>query len=270
MNTVTKLLVVKLAKQHFKKNFHEFIEDWALNCTMNEVKGLKIIAAVVKHKGEKVFRPQAGKVERNPERDVRDRTMTSFYQSDYGADVNRNEKRNDLLSCIKLSELSYSQLLEYETLVYLQKWISLQDNEKFVKLVIECLKGMTSVVSTKKSSYITTNQAANSRLIDTKFTNSPSPMNQYKRTFAHRQNSALKARPSLSQTNHLSKSTKIQTYNPQFYETRMKKIMKGTDGILKWIHDKVGSSYQDTYVEKLSKTQKIKPILGSTVIKLLP
>jgi hypothetical protein len=268
MDLNSKQFHLNLSKLLFKVQIHEHLETWLNSCSPSELKGLKIIGSVVKNKGVKKFRP-AQSEKPNIAKDIRNRTMTSFYKKDFCQELSPTGNNEDLFKFIKLKDLKYSSILEYETLLYLEKWIELKDDEKFVKMMLECLKGLFSVAGSKKNTFLTTNQANGSKIVEKKFSASPS-VEVSKKNYERKQNSALRARPVPSHYKSISKSTNLYKFQPQFYENRMKSIMKGTEGILRWIHDKNASSYQDTFIGKLSQTQKIKPFLGSTVIKLLP
>lgn len=261
---------LKICKQIFKASTHEYLETWLKTCNPREIKGIKVIAAVIKHQGQKKFRPSHMQDIRNDEKDIRTRTMTSFYKSDYCLDSTINPVTIDIFNYAKLSELSYSDILSYESLIYLQRWINLKDESKYKIYLLEVLKGLYSVINTNKKAYRTSNEVNFSSFLKKKPLERKKSIEPAKPVFERRQNSTLKQRPLAENYKKISRSTNIGTYQPMFYENRMKKIMKGTDGILNWVHDKNESHYQETYTGKPSATQIIKPSLTSTVIKLIP
>lgn len=261
---------LKICKQIFKASTHEYLETWLKCCNQSEIKGIKVIAAVIKHQGQKKFRPSHLQAIRNEAKEIRTRTMTSFYTSDYCLESSANPITCDIFNHAKLSELSYSSILNYEALIYLQRWIDLKDEAKYQLFLLDALKGLNSVVNTNKKTFTTTNDSAfttflNKKPIKKKNLIQPAQFNNERRHL-----SALKARPLPDSYKKISQSTNLCKFQPMFYENRMKKIMKGTEGLLKWVYDKNESHYQENFAGKSSKTQTFKPLLASSVIKLMP
>jgi hypothetical protein len=261
---------LKICKQIFKAFTHEYLVIWLKDCNQNEIKGIKVILAVIKHQGQKKFRPSHLQVIRNEAKEIRTRTMTSFYTSDYCLESSASPVTCDIFNHAKLSELSYSSVLNYETLIYLQRWIDLKDEPKYQLYLLDALKGLNSVINTNKKTLTTTNDSAFSTFLSKKQIKNTTSVQPAKFNYDRRHLSSLKARPLPDSYKKISQSSNLGKFQPMFYENRMKKIMKGTEGLLKWIYDKNESNYQENFIGKFSRTQTFKPLLASSVIKLMP
>ena len=94
----------------------------------------------------------------NKEEDIRKRTMQSFYKAEFCEDVESNAYECDIFKYKKLCEIKYSESLTDEAKVYLEKWISLRDDAKYLHFMLKCLQGFYSVIKINKGIALSTNQ----------------------------------------------------------------------------------------------------------------
>lgn len=250
---------------------HEYLPVWLETATASEIKGVKVIIAVRKHKGLKKFRPQGGEtgyIMPFTQEDFRKKTMQSFYGSEFGGDSPLQKTFHcDILKYKKLRELKYSEILTNEAKTCLEHWISLKDSEKYQHLALLCLQGLYSVVKTQKNITLSTTQEAFQVVQNEKYRKvltKPLAKVQYSKT------PAVGWKSKTDNIKIINPPENKVFYEPAFYQDRMKKIMRGSNYILNWVHDKNVTSYQDNYFSKsLSKVEKA-PKQSSTVIRILP
>ena len=112
----------EIAKNVIKLKFQKFIPNWLESADTQELKGLRLISAVVKHKGLKKFRPGFCKETtslQQAEENLRKTTMQSFYQREFCINSEKEVKKSNILSFTSFKDLTYSSFLKKEVLVYL-------------------------------------------------------------------------------------------------------------------------------------------------------
>jgi hypothetical protein len=269
--TLTENKYYLLATTIFQENYLKYISIWANSATPEEVKGLKVMSSVAKYKGLKKFKPINLHAVPNRDSSASPRPTESFYKTEHCNNMLRTSEAWHILNYKKLSQLNYALLLKKEVVLYLERWISLKDNQKYQDLMLSCLKGVYSVYKTYCESLTTTNQANFGIKYELKNIKPALSSNQPR----------VAAKTPIGD-NRKQSFTKLDTtaankfnntfFEPSYYQNRMKKIMRGSKDIIKWVYDRNGTSYKDNFVnKKFSKSQKISKALdSSTVIKLLP
>lgn len=248
-----------------------FINTWLQTATKDEIKGLKIIQAIVKHKGQKRFKKHE-KQERfdieQARQDVRRRTMTSFYSSHYGSASPSNHHMSEILKYKRLSELPYSQVLQAGVLSVVENWLKLDDDQKFKDLLLTFLQAMNSVCKINENLPVTSNQ-------DTFqwFSKEEKERMNFPITVKNTKVQFFDRKKSHSLVNEMNTTTQIRTfYEPKFYQERMVRKMRGSGDFINWVYDQNASIYQHSFASKINKvpTEKAVPANSSTVIRVLP
>ncbi|OMJ94480.1 hypothetical protein SteCoe_2388 [Stentor coeruleus] len=272
MESSKKVEIFDVAKRVFKESYHNFLTLWIDSAKPDEIKGLKVINSVIKHKGKKKFRPLNNPTFYIPtnEEEIRQRTMTSFYKNDFCSESHQTPTRPHLLEHQKLSEIKYSEILTREALIYLENWLALKDSQCYLHYMLSCLKGMYSVITIHKPSLITINRQDYEKF-------KMQPVLKYRQIYNKtpqretiKPEIRLKDRPQTNSCTPFGNTTGKIFYEPAYYQDRMKRIMKGSGDILKWTYEKNVSSYQDNFMGKTLSNMVAKPFKSSVVVKLLP
>ncbi|OMJ81059.1 hypothetical protein SteCoe_18566 [Stentor coeruleus] len=272
MESSKKAEIFDIAKRVFKEQYHSVLALWIDSAKSDEIKGLKVINCVIKHKGKKKFRPLSNSTYSIPknEEEIRQRTMTSFYKNDFCSEFHQIPTKTHLLEKQKLSEMKYSEILTREALIYLESWLSLKDNHIYLQYLLSCLKGIYSVITIHKGSLTTINRQDYEKF-------KMQPVLKYRQIYnkTPQKNDVkpelrLKDRPHTNSCTPFGNTTGKIFYEPVYYQDRMKRIMKGSGDILKWTYEKNVSSYQESFMGKTLTNMVAKPFKSSVVVKLLP
>lgn len=264
--------MLDIAKRVFKEPYHSFLSLWIDSAKSDEIKGLKVINCVIKHKGKKKFRPLNNPTYSIPtnEEEIRQRTMTSFYKNDFCSEFHQTPTRPHLLEQQKISEMKYSEILTREALIYLENWLALKDSQCYLQYMLSCLKGMYSVITIHKASLTTINRQDYEKF-------KMQPVLKYRQVYNKtpqrdiiKPEIRLKDRPQTISCTPFGNTTSKNFYEPSYYQDRMKRIMEGSGDILKWTYEKNVSSYQQSFMGKTLSNTVAKPFKSSVVVKLLP
>jgi hypothetical protein len=239
--------------------------------TKDEIKGLKVVQAIVKHKGQKRFKTQE-KVERydidQARSDIRRRTMTSFYTSQFSSMSPDRHHVSEILKYKRLPELNYSQILQPQALQCIENWLKLDDDPSFKDLLITFLQGMHSVCKINENLPVTSNQET---------------FHWFSKDEKERMNFPISVKSTTNKFFSKAKSRSVVAeqvkpdmnrsfYEPKFYQDRMVRKMRGSGDFINWVYDQNASMYQQSFASKINKipTEKAKPANSSTVIRVLP
>lgn len=249
----------------------KYISTWLQTATNDEIKGLKVVQAIIKHKGQKRFKVHE-KQERfdidQAKNDVRRRTMTSFYTSHYSSASPSHSHISEILKYKKLSELPYSQILTPTALQLIENWVKLDDDAKFKDLLLTFLQGVNSVCKINGNLPVTSNQDTFQWFSkeEKERMNFPVTVRNTKVQFFDRK----KSHSLVSEQKDL---IPLKTfYEPKFYQDRMVRKMRGSGDFINWVYDQNGSIYQHSFASRTNKipTEKAVPANSSTVIRVLP
>lgn len=266
------------AESLFKPCFWQYIEPWLQTATRFEIKGLKVLQAIAKHKGTKRFKmyekPQRNDYE-SAAVDIRRKTMQSYYTTQYSSlSPDRNHERtheSEILNFKRLSELKYSSVLKDHILSLAEKWIALGDDIKYRDLIIISLQGFHSVCKINENVPVTTSQdsfywfSAEERQRN----NFPTTtLNMTSKNFKP----ASKRRNSVSIESKGPLEPMRSFFEPKYYQERMTRKMRGSGDFVTWIYDKNSSMYQNAFASKINNcpAQVAKPANSSTIIRVLP
>jgi len=125
---------------------------WLQSADPNDIRGLKLLAAVYKHKGTKKFRKGLGTTFSEASfqeayQELNRRTMLSTYDSDFTQD----RTSTALLTSARFDKFPCVQVLNPEARRYLRNWISLKDSEVCVQLVLSTLRSILAYVNYPKT-----------------------------------------------------------------------------------------------------------------------
>lgn len=145
---------LKLVAQHFvKEEYKDYIQTWLNNASKNEIKGVKVIQAVIKNHGKKKFRPRTENPNKSFRLDpsyLRRTYMKSAYNSSFCAEAENYISESKVLRHKKLHELHFSKILTKQALFFLERWIELKDSPHYLDCMMACLRGIYSVVKIQK------------------------------------------------------------------------------------------------------------------------
>lgn len=133
--------------------------NWLQTASKEELKGLKVISAVLKNKGAKKFRAQPSDLKSTlkPEEEFKKNQFKSSYSVEFGTGPQASAP--NIFQYRKLSDLPCSSTLSPIALRFLEQWISLRDSPVYQQLVLSCLRAIYAVV---KSASARTSEAVNS------------------------------------------------------------------------------------------------------------
>jgi hypothetical protein len=264
--------LISKAESVFKSSYRKYIDTWIRNASTNEVKGLKVIYAIVKHRGSKRFRVDNKEKKFDLEQaaeDIRRRTMQSYYNSQYSTASPQRIHESEILKYKKLSELHYSQPLREDSLNFLEKWLQLGDDPKFKDLLVLCLQGFHSVAKINENLPVTNNQDSFYWFSKEERARSKNPSSSFTSTvndfFPKQKTKSISINESIDIPSR-------SFYEPKYYQERMKRKMMGSGNFINWVYDKNSSIYQNYFAGKVNKNpaQVAKPANSSTVIRVLP
>jgi hypothetical protein len=237
------------------------LATWHQTATRDEVKGLKIIAAVYKHKGAKKFRskPQTSHSELPTLREIaaerRKKQLQSHYEAEFSGS-RPSESKSAVLRLRKLGDLPCSFVLNSVALKFLESWVLLGDDPKYQELALIALRSMAAVVS------------ADSQAISEQ--KKQFVWNDPTRGFkAHRVDQVaqqLRSKTSGTQRPWIRPQTPLKedmnfsstSFSRQDLERRKQALIKGSGSIIAGsaAQFKAVSAYQDTFVTHFVKYQQ--------------
>lgn len=134
------------------EEYSQYANVWLSTATKNEIKGLKVVNAVVKHEGKKRFKPRK-KAETlnsgNSAEQLRKKYMNSYYNSEYCLNAKKSQSETEIFKYKKLNELRCSSVIRKNVLLYLEKWLLTGDEEHYQSLMLSFLRGIYSVIKTQ-------------------------------------------------------------------------------------------------------------------------
>ena len=270
MEANTELL--SAAESIFKPACLSFLKTWLDTATKDELKGLKIIQAVIKHKGKKRFKKHT-KTERidfeTAAVDMRRRTMQSYYNTQYSSVSPEKYHVSDILKFRKLSEQKYSQVLKESALQVINQWIALGDDPSFVDSLVLCLQGIHAVVKINENLPVTSNQDNFYWFTKEERSRANVPSSNFSATAP---NFHPKKKSSSVVTDEMNSTPLRSFFEPSFYQERMVRKMRGSGDFINWVYDQNSSVYQNSFASKVNKNPNkvAKPANSSTVVRVLP
>lgn len=135
----------------FLPALHPLLPDWHSRATAEEQQGVRVLAAVLKHKGLKVFRAR-------PRQQSAARLVTSYMQSfEWQKPVT---PLREMLHYRQISELEYSSVLNPQALEWIQRWILLEDQDRYLSLLMTALRSIYTCFRGTHTRTMTTNKAS--------------------------------------------------------------------------------------------------------------
>lgn len=249
------------------------ISSWLQTATKTEVKGLKVIAAVYKHKGAKKFRsrPQTSHPELPTLEEVaaerRKKQFQSTYEAEYSA-LKVSEERSAILRYRKLSDLPCSSVLNNVALKFLESWSALGDEVSYHDLVLACLRSLAAAASADRQAV--SEQRKQFIWNDPTRIFSAHRVDQIAQQI--RSKSSASQRPWIRPTTPVKQDTTFtsKVLSKDDIDRRKQALIKGSGAIISWTgaSQKPVSAYQETFVTHFTKYQQRPPPDFQTSISL--
>lgn len=249
-----------ILKLILKPQFHSRSEILLEACSPNELKGLKLISAIFKHKGKRKFRNSHNSSNasvpnmKSSETELRKRALVSTYESEFSYRANAE---TNILQYRKLSELQLSEILTPISVMFIESWIDLKDDIKLQNLVMDCLRSLNAIIKSTGSG-VSENHKAYQWNDPTKNLK-PHRLDQVYSSMSKRSHSTIKpwVRPSSAQP----VDTKITpvTFTKEDLNRRKQALILGSGVIGKWVVAPINpnvSHYQETYTTHFNRYQK--------------
>lgn len=238
-------------KSIISSQYAKYVDFWLKNATKNEIKGLKVIQSIIKSEGKKRFRHQVLKATtfdlKAAEIEFRKEAMRSNYDREFGMEQLKNISGSAILRFRKLSELAFASILTKEALMYLERWISLKDNEEYQTLMLNGLRGLYSVVKIQQNLPVTQTQESFYWYSE----EDQERVKQSNRKFVQTApNYYKRSRRAVSQSNPAEITFEVPKYDRSISKDRRISGLKGSGDFTSWISNlntgKV-SLYQDSF-----------------------
>ena len=128
-------------------SFHLKSQQWLRHATPRDIKGLKLLAAIYKHKGLKKFRNRLNVTTTESfftdvSREIEKRSMLSTYDSDFSTCDAPQRPKTTLMTSSRFMELPCSRVLSTEAATYLRSWISLRDAGPYLDIILDTLRSI--------------------------------------------------------------------------------------------------------------------------------
>lgn len=173
------ITTLRPSKKYFKNNFlpkKPNLEEWLAQATLQDMKGLRIISAVLKHKGQKKFRTlrpdmaasqpsivsNMNKTNKMPleellmkiksnNKDLLQKARLEYsrekFKSNYGIFFGRKPDLTDykdmnILKFKKFSELKSSKIFNKKTLEFLDKWQEIKEHPDYLGMALYTMKAL--------------------------------------------------------------------------------------------------------------------------------
>lgn len=235
----------ELLTQLWKPELHCNIGTWMYSANKPEKKGLKLIAAILKHKGMKRFRTRASASQLPNLEEVKKPKFQTAYAMDFSDIPVATKSHAAIFRYRKLSDLPCAQVLSPIPLRILENWFSLGDDTQYQELVLATLRSFLAAAMTTRqklsekqaqyqaydysSLYSNRNMAASARVIRDTRHNKPW------------------VRPEKAQTGSMEP---VQPVSWEDVKRRQVLLMRGSGDVIRQLvqtTEPVLSSYQHTY-----------------------
>lgn len=130
--------------------YGEYIPLWLAGATKTEIKGLKVASAIIKYEGKKKFRPRIHHDHLNTETTndkLRKRYMRTYYNSEFCIEAIKHSSEVEILKFKRLDEMKYAKILKPVNIMFIQRWLNLNDEEIYQGLLLSFIRGIYSVVN---------------------------------------------------------------------------------------------------------------------------
>lgn len=131
---------------------HPLLPDWYSRASAEEQKGIRVLGAILKYKGLKVFRPQ-GTRQQSAAR------LTTSYMQEF-AWKRPLTPLKEMMRYRELSELDYSSVLNPLPLQWIQHWIQLNDQDRYLSLLMTTLRSLYTCYRGAHMTSMTTHKAS--------------------------------------------------------------------------------------------------------------
>lgn len=134
------------------KEVQPLLCDWITRATAQDHQGIRLLAAILKHKGEKLFRPQP-----------RHSHATKHHPTSYLTAFSWTKPvtpLREMMNYRTLSELVYSKIFTPQTVEWVQHWLDLQDEDRYLALLMTLFRSLYTYYHTVNTSTITTHKSA--------------------------------------------------------------------------------------------------------------
>lgn len=139
-----------LLTQLWKPELHSNIPTWLYSATKPEKKGLRLIAAVLKHKGMKRFRARASASQLPNLEEVRKPKFQTAYAAEFSDIPVASKSHAAIFRYRKLSDLPCAQVLSPIPLRILENWFGLGDDTQYQELVLATLRSFLAAAMTSR------------------------------------------------------------------------------------------------------------------------
>ena len=139
-----------LLAELWKPELHSNIPTWLYSATKPEKKGLRLIAAVLKHKGMKRFRARASASLLPNLDEVRKPKFQTAYAAEFSDIPVASKSHAAIFKYRKLSDLPCAQVLSPIPLRILENWFGLGDETQFPELVLATLRSFLAAAMTSR------------------------------------------------------------------------------------------------------------------------
>lgn len=249
------------------------IGPWSQTASSDEIKGLKVITAIINHKGERKFKTKSKISEaamptlEGVEAGRRKKALQSSYEAQFSTSPD-NKQKPAVFRYRKLRDLPCSGVLNNSALKCLESWIELKDDGTYQELMLACLRSLAAsvnlnrqAVSEQKKQYVWSDHT---RLLKAHRIDCVAPKLRSLSSATQR----ARVRNVTPKKADTSMDTKI--FSKDVLERRRLALMRGAGAITSWMgaSGKQNSSYQDTYVTYFTRYHQPPPKDFHTSISL--
>ena len=270
----SKIDLKQLAVEIILDEYIGYIDSWMTTATKNEIKGLKVVSAVIKHHGKKRFKPRKNKSGMSigtTAQQLHKKYMQSYYNAEYCTNDGQHNSESDILKYRRLTELKCACVLKKNALLFIESWLTLKDEQEYQTAMLTFLRGIYSVVKTQSAVPISSHMDYFSWF----------SKDEQKRATENRKVSEGPVEVKSAHVRANSHELKIGTplkkidYNPYGHKMRNLQNMKGNGEITSWVSNissTNNSLYQDSYIPQFYKRNNIPKadFHTSIVFRLLP
>ena len=252
----------EVLQQVLKPEYLTRAETWEASANPNEKKGLKIISSIFKYKGKKIFKTAPGTTMKlgSVESELKKRQFVSIYNTEYS--TSQCSRNPNIFDYKKLEDMPCSGILNNVSIMFIQNWLDLKDDQVYQDYVLQCLRSIHAVINSSSGSVSENHK--NYIWNDPSKNYSVHRIDQQASYFLGvRSQSANKpwARPdAIEQVD--KDGIKAVMFTKEDLMKQKQNLIKGSGVIGKWVVAPANphvSSYQDTYVTHFNKYQKTQP-----------
>ena len=157
MDQIPQSSLEDIAKTLIRTEYHPSIKIWLSNAPKSEIKGLKLSHMVVQSQGLKRFKRRKnldiGLVALSAKRLY---NPQSQYSEAYSENVLKKVFESEVLKFVKLSSMPISRTLKPDSLMFLERWLTLGDEDYYQNLLLSFLRAFYSVINVNFTSPIST------------------------------------------------------------------------------------------------------------------